>query len=537
MDLPPEETAIQKDVDHWGLPFSDQLRAFDANFRKFAKATGKSRPNYILGVETSLRKTLRNKYWFKGAVGGAAELCAGKNESQAFQLAIIPKTGFELKKIVVSVSALTRKGGKGKIPAEAVRLWRVGFVKTVPAQYPTRHVGDWPDPLLQLRPFSLKGLDLGLIWCEVKVPRDAAAGDYTGEITVTPANAAATKLTIKLRVWDFTLPDRVRMPMIVWMKGKPATQEFRDVAGMFLEHHLDPVDLGGTNDLAVLDKNLEFGFRRGLMYFTTPRLKKPAEFQPYYEHIKAKGWLDKAIMYGAQDEPTAEQLRKKVIPATTIVRKQFPGLKVYLASEYHDGIDRGVDFWMTDVSTNFHSWLAAGRPGKQQLWWYFCHLPVRVGMERPLVDAPNMEIDNDAIEHRLPYWMARHYGVKGMFIWAGTRGWPGKPDQWAKKGFPLTKTKPGFPYGGIHNGNGYLLYPGPRPSIRLKVLRDGAQDYWYLRQVEKLSRGGKARAQAKALLDGITPAVFVDTHYFRRDPAVLLAHRRRLGEFIEQAAR
>ena len=28
MNLPPEETAVKNDVDHWGLAFSDQLTAF-----------------------------------------------------------------------------------------------------------------------------------------------------------------------------------------------------------------------------------------------------------------------------------------------------------------------------------------------------------------------------------------------------------------------------------------------------------------------------------------------------------------------------
>ena len=125
-----------------------------------------------------------------------------------------------------------------------------------------------------------------------------------------------------------------------------------------------------------------------------------------------------------------------------------------------------------------------------------------------------------------------------MFIWAGNRGWPKDVKAWAKQGYPLGEPhirKAKFPYAGTHNGNGFLLYPGPRASIRLKALRDGAEDYAYIARVGELAKSGKHAAEAKALLDGIVPAVFVDTHYFAREPGRLLDYRRKLGEFIERA--
>ena len=527
--LPPEEASIKNDVDHWGLAFSDQIEVFKSNYQRFAEDTRTDDPDYVLGVETSIRKTFKNKYWFKGKMCNVVELQAGRNESEAFQLAIIPKTGFALKDVNVSASPLKNTEAKATIPCEAVKLFRVGFVQTVQPQYPTKHIGEWPDPLLGLEPFSIEGLDLGLLWCEVKVPGDAAAGDYLGTITVTPANSQPLTLTIKLHVWDFTLPDRVDLPTMVWIKGDMASDDYRDVCRLFLEHHVDPLSVGKTNDLDLLDRNVEFCLDRGLMRFETPGFNKPEEFRTYYDHLKEKGWLDKALIYGAVDEPSEKQLREAVVPKTNLIHKEFPGLQVFLASQYYDGLDAGVDVWLTDVSTNFHSWLAAGRPGKQQLWWYVCHLPIRVNLERPLIEAPNVQIDNDALEHRLLYWMVWHYDIKGMFFWAGNMSWP--------TDLTLSKTKSPFPYAGIHNGNGFLVYPGPLPSIRLKVLRDGIEDYWYVKKVAELARSGAYSSEAKMLLDGITPAIFVDTHYFNRNVETMIGYRKKLGDFIEKSNR
>jgi hypothetical protein len=526
--LPPQEEAMKDTVDHWGLAFSDQLAAFNENLDAYGQKIGVKSPDYALGVETSLRKTFQNKYWFKGRWTSEVQITAGRNESESFQLAIIPKTGFELKDVNISVSEFRHVNKKDSISSGAMKLWRVGFVETAKPQYPVKNIGLCPDPLLEMKPFSLKGLDLGLVWCEIKVPADAAAGDYIGTLTVTPANSKPASLAVKLHVWKFKLPDRVPFPTMVWIKGDMKSDQYRDLCALFLEHHLDPISVGDTKDLAVLDRNLEFCLKRGLMIFQTPGFKKVEEFRPYYDHLVKKGWIDKAIIYSPCDEPTAQTLKEEIIPRKQLVQKEFPGLRTFLATQYYSGLDQGTDIWLTDVSTRFYSWLDAGRPGKQQLWWYFCHLPIHCTFERPLVDAPNMLIDNDAIEHRLPYWMTRNYDVNGIFIWSGNMDWPADTVH-------LTTKNMSFPYGGIHNGNGFLVYPGLVPSMRLKILRDGIEDYWYLTELEKISRSGPMASQAKLLLASINPEIFVDTHYFSRDPARMLAFREKAARLIEKA--
>ncbi len=534
--LPAEEIAFKNDVDHWGLAFSDQLDVFKENFQIFAKKTGIKSPDYVVGIESPLRKTFKNKYWFKGQVTNEVTLSAGRNETEAFQLAIIPQTGCSLADIKILVSDLKTTDGKNVIPADCITLYRVGFIETAKPQYPTRHIGEWPDPLFQLTPFSLTGVDLGLIWYEVKVPLTASGGDYDGTITVSPAKLNSIEIKVKLHVWKFALPDRVPFSTKVWINGDMDSKEYLDICRLFLEHYVDPISVGKTTNLDLLDKNLEFCFSRGLMCFQAPDFTTPEDLRPYYEHLKKKGWLDKAIIYSGFDEPTAKVLQENIIPRTALIHKQFPGLKVFQASQYYENLDKGTDIWMTDVSTNFQSWLAAGRPGKQQLWWYFCHLPIHVNLEQPLVDAPNMLIDNDAVEHRLAYWMANCYGAQGIFIYAGNMEWDKISSKGTQECAKLSDAKLGFPYAGTHNGNGFLIYPGPRPSLRLKVLRDGIEDYWYLAQLKELTLKKRYASEARALLDGISPKIFVDTHYFNRDPNVILVYREKIGELLEKAA-
>ena len=42
--LPPAESAIQDEVDRWGLAFSDQIKAFESHFLTFSQKTGIASP-------------------------------------------------------------------------------------------------------------------------------------------------------------------------------------------------------------------------------------------------------------------------------------------------------------------------------------------------------------------------------------------------------------------------------------------------------------------------------------------------------------
>ncbi len=543
--LPAGEQAMKDEVDHWGLPFSDQLRRFINARSQLKKQLGAKTPkNFLIGLQNGLEKIPLNKYWFKGKYSNKINLSSAKNEYESFQVAVLPEIGKTLKNVQLLAQPLKLSGGNSTITAKNISVYRVGYVKTVSARYPSLYSGMWPDILLPNEPQKISGTDLGLFWVEIKVPKDCATGIYEGELKL-QADGESIPVKVKLHVYNFTLPDRVPFPIAVWTSPvlpwgeKMSPEKYRNLAGEFLKHGIDPISIGSDflslkkNDFKITDENLKYCIERGLQKFQIPNNKK------YIDHIRKKGWIDKALVYLGPDEPDDKIFKNKNIPAYQKFHSSYPDIRAFLASEYHANIDKGCDIWLTDISTGKGPKFASKNKGKSSLWFYFCHLPIRIDYYRPLVQAPNMQIDNEAVEHRLALWSCWKYGAEGMFIWAGNRGWKkGDIDRrdWEQKGWKLSPKPYGFPYAGIHNGNGYLIYPGPNPSIRMKVLHDGLEDYGYLMALKKalpLIKNKKLRQRAEAILK-VPTQIMVDPHYFNRNPQGILKIRDEIGKILNE---
>ena len=109
-----------------------------------------------------------------------------------------------IKGLRASLGDLTGKGGA--IPAKNVQVrYSVGWDRQ-----------DWgrtsgPDILLEAPPAQVapvgRGRAVAPVWITVKVPKDAKAGTYAGELTVQADGLAATKVPVNLEVLDWTLPD------------------------------------------------------------------------------------------------------------------------------------------------------------------------------------------------------------------------------------------------------------------------------------------------------------------------------------------
>ena len=126
-----------------------------------------------------------------------------------------------------------------------------------------------------------------------------------------------------------------------------------------------------------------------------------------------------------------------------------------------------------------------------------------------------------------------------MLVWAGNMEWE-KSDvdrrNWETKGWDLTTKSFGFPYAGVHNGNGYLIYPDANPSIRMKILRDGLEDLGYfsiLKELQQKSSDKTFKKEAEKLLS-VPTSVLINAHYFNRDPDALLKIRNQIGKLIEK---
>ena len=94
--------------------------------------------------------------------------------------------------------------------------------------------------------------------------------------------------------------------------------------------------------------------------------------------------------------------------------------------------------------------------------------------------------------------MSWHYGAKGVFIYGGNLGWTQTAkDFWQTRRIVDDPYK--YPYGGVHHGNGLLVYPPQTPggtvlpSFRLKILRDGIEDVAIFEAVKR-STGSSSRS-------------------------------------------
>jgi len=107
-------------------------------------------------------------------------------------------------------------------------------------------------------------------------------------------------------------------------------------------------------------------------------------------------------------------------------------------------------------------------------------------------DTPYWEIDFPLLEFRVPMWMSWRYGLTGILYWSPV-WWRATPDMWTDPGtYRVNKD--------VYNGEGALIYPGseaglngPVVSMRLKQIREGLEDFEYLKLLA--DRGDRAFAE------------------------------------------
>lgn len=535
-EVPDAEQELLNTVDPWGLPFSDQLIRFEGHFAQSEDAP------FAIGVTHDLVKVWPVKYWFRGQTTPAdadaplmaRERWAAAGQTQAFQIVALPRMGAEEATYTISVDA----------PGAQMRVYREVFVTTSEgAAYPRYASARWPDPLLPETQVTVGGADCGVFWVDVQIPADAPAGTLHCAVSVSAGDSVAQAI-VPIRVVPGLELDAKAYPFVAWFRRHKMTQEqYQDHCALVLEHHMVPIDaLKGQWDPenpGKLDAMRAFLEAHGQRVFEvdSPRTMKE-RFDALYEHLKKMGWLSDTWVY-SHDEPDAAMWREKNLPFMRMVREKYPGLQVYVASDWHENMHEGVDAWMTDISASGYDPEKHRTLHRPQLWHYYCHLPVRWQMRAPLVQAPNLQIDNPAVEARLAVWMSHYYGAHAVFIWSGN-AYTFADDFWQT--LTLSDKPSGFPYAGVHNGNGWVVYPSPEgggtvPSVRLKLIRAGLEDIAIMRAARRLLQdstvtGARAR-RLRRLLDPV-PDVFVHPQYFDRTPDALLGKRRALLEFLSE---
>jgi hypothetical protein len=211
-----------------------------------------------------------------------------------------------------------------------------------------------------------------------------------------------------------------------------------------------------------------------------------------YAYLGQHGWEKMAYVY-VLDEPNSAAEYEEVRRRAALVHEAEPDLKVLCTEQprpdhpqwgtLEGSVDIWCPLWVNFDEASVHERLRAG----DEVWSYTAQTQGKRGQ-----DTPYWEIDFPLLDFRVPMWLSWRYGLTGMLYWSPV-WWSVTRDMWND---PAT-----YRVGrDVYNGEGALFYPGvdagvdgPVVSMRLKQIREGFEDYEYLKLLAE--REGFTRAQ------------------------------------------
>ncbi|MBN2496329.1 MAG: DUF4091 domain-containing protein [Deltaproteobacteria bacterium] len=447
-------------------------------------------------------------------------LHAARGEWEAFQIAIRDAGGAA--GVDVHLGDLCAEDG-ACIPAGQARLYRELFVEVLvpsPAGV-SRHErlpGPYPDPLVPLRdpyaatdvalgaPFDLGAGETGVIFADLHVPLDAAAGTYRGSARVEASGGREAEIAVVLNVWDFEIPARKTVATAFgivegWIRhyhggpdGDPAAGYQAIVDRYFDEmhaHRIDPTYLHGPLDFrfdaqgrlepvdwSAYDDALRpwldgsrFADGVGVTRFDVHRFKPgrgagdltEAQYvqaaAALAEHLDSLGWWDRTYVY-AIDEPWLEDPEAAYAAIDRDTDLLFSASELWrghvlVTGPFEPSIAGKVGIWCPDTIM-YADWYFCWdpRPGwdtytqrlalGEELWFYVCRTDL----------PPYAAYDIDTAigyEPRIVKWGAWFERASGFLYWS-VNNWVDR-DPWHVLGDFANEPD-------ARNGNGFLLYPG-----------------------------------------------------------------------------
>ena len=480
-----------------------------------------------------------------------AQMWAGRGEYESFQIITQAPTG-GLTNVNVTVSDLISAGGQ-TIAKSNISLFREQYVLVLPSSpdlggsNQPLGAGWYPDGLIpfvdpstglpatggtiQAVPFSISAGQNQPIWVDVSVPITAVSGQYYGTYTVTSNQGSFTGQII-LTVWNFTLPlqPSLRSSLSFWTADSLQAEEElarNKLAPLLVPPGNQPVLINnfglGQTDLGYYSGTWYGQFFSGAYYGNCTM--SPA---PSVTELQAAVAIQQPGLYlynYTADEidactnlyPTLQQWAYNLHQAgldNLVTMTPVPQL-------YDDGSGSGrsaVDIWTllpnmyNAAVSNVQYVLAKG----DKVWSYNAQVQDTY--------SPKWEIDFAPINFRIqPGFISQSLGLSGLLYW--------RVDDWSSDPWNEVNNTGQF---GSNNypGEGMLVYPGSTvgiqgvaPSMRLKWLRDGVEDYEYVELLKTQGYGFWAL--------GVAAIVGPDWTNWARDPAALESARIQLGQQLD----
>jgi hypothetical protein len=420
-------------------------------------------------------------------------------------------------------------------------------------------------------PFDLPAGETHTFWIDVHVPRSARSEAYRGAARIRIQGGLSVEVPVELQVWDFELPELAAMktelgspaPRIrSWCedqvkKGKlekapDAAALHASCARLATEHRLNsypPPELMPARPGPDGSFELSAEQVRGWKDFLSRYHVNAIEVSPPHRYFKdpskdkepiaryLRSWdraLD-AIGRGNLlcytyliDEPNDKEAYEFTRTWGRAVREVGSRVKVLVTEQTKTqdpswgDLYGAIDIWVPLFSLFDAETAAARRSLGEEIWTY-----TALCQGEP---TPWWHTDFPLLNYRISAWIAWLHHMKGLLYWGGMSYWNAVDDPWTQ---PETYGGEGtyeerMKKGAVFNGEGSLLYPGsaagiegPVPSMRLKAIRDGLDDFDYLTLLESLGQ----RAAAEALVQTVAGG----WHEWSRDPELCFHARRRLG--------
>ncbi|MBE9168006.1 DUF4091 domain-containing protein [Pleurocapsales cyanobacterium LEGE 06147] len=368
-------------------------------------------------------------------------------------------------------------------------------------------------------PFDLDAGKNQPIWVDVFVPRNAQAGEYKGTFTVTSNRGQATG-KISLKVWDFDLPLKPSLNSAVELWE----QENRNKSPVLelLKHKLMPgsmnLNLNPKQERELIDKwglsSLRLPFWSGANFQNCSMTPTPSAQE--IKAASAKHQTDLLLYVYATDEidrcthlyqplkkwaKNIHQAGVKHLAVMAPVRELYDAVDIWVVNptRYDDNPEKILEVLQNGDAVWFYTYYSLGGY------------------------APKWLIDYEPINYRIPHgFINQSLGLTGVLYWRADL-WTDDP--WNNVDYPHE--------GENYPGEGMLFYPGEQvgiegivPSMRLKWIREGVEDYEYIEILKNLGQEDKALK--------ISRSVGADWTNWTRKPEVLESARRQLGEKIEQ---
>ena len=477
---------------------------------------------------------------------------AWRNERVNAQFALWTREGAEQVRLVAS-DLVSADGAK--IPAAACRTRFLRYVLSSQVKmygevvHPEKLIGDCLDtaervdmPPNSYRPF----------WLTVDVPESAKPGVYAGTVAAVAQGGRKVEFSVSLEVQGRTLPapkdwkfflDLWQHPLAVaryhhvrpWSEDhfallRPLLEELASIGQKTVTatltdlpwnhqnfdpyytmvKHVKGADGRFTHDYGIFDKWVEFALSCGLgpqihcyTMVTWGNLvhyvdgttgdtvaEKLIPGTPEHEafwgqfladfekHVTEKGWLGRT--YIAIDERSREEL----MASAAVLKKFAPGLKIQMAGNRPPSTFEGIEIhnysqsmradW---VSPAFKQEVAERRKKGYVTTTYICCSPLR----------PNTCTFSPYAEQMWLGLYAAAQGFDGMLRWAAFN-WPRDP---------LFDTSFRPHHGSWAPGDTFLVYPGPRLSVRWENLRDSIENF---EKIRILRESGAATPELEAAL-------------------------------------